>query len=207
MKKEELKIVITISLSISLLVGILYFYITQSQIELSTLFRAFSSGLTSVTFFWAFYFSYGWKLPLLKKIFYRPNLNGTWGGKIISDYKNKKGETIEPLDFYLVVRQSFLRIHFTTFTSNFVGKSYSEIFALNESKGLKNISYLYRKDTSQTTENFLNEGATELRVIDSPVMKMEGKYWTNVKTTGKINLTFISKKHLDCFEDCENKRK
>jgi hypothetical protein len=207
MKKDELKLMITISIAMSIVVGIIYFIITNSKVELVTLFRAFSSGLTAVTFFWLFYFKYGWKWWGFKKIFYRPNLNGTWGGELISDYIREDGTKVEPMDFYIVIRQNFLKIHFTTFTDNFVGKSYSETFSLNEDEGLKNLSYLYRKDTSQVVENLLNEGAAELRVIESEINKMEGKYWTNVKTTGLLNVSYITCDQLDSFEDCTKAKK
>ncbi|MBK9457702.1 MAG: hypothetical protein IPO24_20035 [Bacteroidetes bacterium] len=109
-------------------------------------------------FFWTFYFTYGWTFWPFNKLFYRPNINGTWAGKLISDYKDENGNSIPPIDFYIVIRQSFIRIHFTTLTKDFVGLSYAETFTLDKDTGLKSIAYLYRKDTSQLDDNTLREG-------------------------------------------------
>ena len=139
-------------------------------------------------------------MTLLDKIFYRPNLNVTWSGKLISDWKDENGNSIAPLDFFIVVRQSFIRIHFTTFTEAFVGISYAETFSLDKETGLKNIAFLYRKDTSQSNDDILKEGATELRLILLDKDKrMEGKYWSNTKTQGSINVDFVNNKQVDSF--------
>ncbi len=204
MKREELKLIVTISVCLAIILGLGYLILSEKPINAVNGFRALSFGLSSTTIFWAFYLSFGWKLWGLRKIFYRPNLNGTWHGTLVSDWEDKKGKTVGDREFYIVIRQSFLRIHFTTFTDSFIGTSYSETFALKKETGLKNVSYLYRKETSQNDDKILQEGATELRFIESEQKKLEGKYWSNNKTNGKIAVNFISKKHVDSFKDASN---
>ena len=161
MKKEELKIVISISSVVSMIIGGIYIWIKAEDMNLQNIFRAVSYGLSISTFFWAFYFSKGWKWSMLDKIFYRPNLNGTWSGVLISDWKNP-----------------------------------------NKNKGIKNIAYMYIKDTTQQGDNdILQEGAAELRYIESDVKTLEGKYFSNIKTNGKIKVNFSSRKHVDSFID------
>lgn len=201
MKKEELKIIVSISIGLALALTILYLTYNQLEFDLENGVRGISLGISVTTLFWTFYFSLGWKLPLLKLIFYRPNLNGTWYGQLDSDWVDKNGKDIDPKDFFIVIRQSFLRIHFTTFTDNYVGVSYSETFHLNKERGVKNIVYMYRKDTSQENDEILQEGATELRLIEAETRKLEGKYWSNTKTNGTIKVHFISESHVDSFEE------
>lgn len=204
MKKDELKLLITISITISAILGVIYIVVLKKELNLKEGFRAVSFGITATTLFWTFHFSYGWKIWGLKKIFYRPDLNGTWSGILKSDYIDENGKTCDDIDFFIVIRQSFLRIHFTTFTNSFIGTSYSETISLKKETGLKNVSYLYRKETSQDDDDFLQEGATELRLIDSTTRKLEGKYWSNRKTNGKIDVKFISKKIVDSFSDAKS---
>ena len=97
-----------------------------------------------------------------------------------------------------------MRIHFTTFTNSFIGTSYSETLSLKKETGLKNVAYLYRKETSQDDDEFLQEGATELRLINSNPRKLEGKYWSNQKTNGKIEVCFISREVVDSFNDAKS---
>lgn len=207
MKKDELKLIVTISIAIATAIGVTYIIILNKTFNISNGLRAISFGITSTTLFWAFYFSYGWKFWAFNKIFYRPNLSGTWSGILKSDWKNENGEKIGDIEFYIVIRQSFLRIHFTTFTDSFIGTSYSETLSLKKETGLKNVAYLYRKETSQDDDEFLQEGATELRLINSNPRKLEGKYWSNQKTNGKIDVSFISEEIVDSFNDAKSLNK
>jgi hypothetical protein len=207
MKKDELSRIIYISIAISASLTLMYLLI-NSTYELIAFFRGASFSITVVTLFWTFYFAYGWRLYGFNQIFYRPDLNGTWKGSIISDWKDPNGNTIAPKEIYIVIRQNFLRIHFTTFTETFVGYSYSETFNLKKETGLKNVAYLYRKDTSQSNEDDLREGATELRLIhDNNFKKLDGKYWTNTKTQGKITVEFFNENHVDSFESAKKYEK
>lgn len=203
MKKEELKLIITISVSMAILLGVAILVLQDQLINISNGLRAISFGITGTTMFWTMYFSFGWKLWGFRKLFYRPNLNGTWAGILKSDWKKANGQPIDDIEFYMVIRQSFLRIHFTTFTNSFIGTSYSETLSLKKEIGLKNVAYLYRKETSQEDDEFLQEGATELRLIEAKTKKLEGKYWSNRKTNGKISVSFISKERADSFQDAQ----
>jgi len=200
LKKEELKHIVFISITIAAIITLLYLFILNLDLTLSNIGRAVSSGITLTTLFWTFYFSEAWKWKVFNWIFYRPNINGTWAGFLTSDYTDTDGNRIPPIEFFIVVRQSFIRIHFTTFTKNFVGVSYAETFSLNKDKGLKNIAYLYRKDSTQSNDEILREGATELRlIVNKEDKKLEGKFWSNTKTQGILSVTFISKEYVDSY--------
>jgi hypothetical protein len=201
MKKEELKIIVSISIGLAMLLAFLYLTFNDLELNLKNGIRAISLGITATTIFWSVHFSWGWKLPLLNKIFYRPNLNGTWHGVLVSDWKDENGKTVNPRELFIVIRQSFLKIHFTTFTDNFVGVSYSETFYLSKDRGIKNVAYLFRKDTSQNNDEILQEGATELRLILADEKKLEGKYWSNRKTNGTIKVKFLRNIHVDSYEE------
>jgi hypothetical protein len=202
MKKEELKLIVYISIAFAAVLTLIYLAIfAATDFELIKVYRGVSFSITCVLFFWTFYFTYGWKLPGLQSLFYRPNLNGTWAGKLVSDWKDEQGQGVPPIDFVIVIRQSFIRIHFTTFTQNFIGLSYAETFILDKDSGIKTVAYLYRKDTSQMNDDSLREGATELRLILSTDEKrLEGKYWSNIKTQGTISVKFLQDKHVDSYE-------
>jgi hypothetical protein len=203
MEKNEINIIIRVSILLACILAFLYLILNQMEINFINAFKAFSAGATLIIVYWGFYFKWGWKYPILKKIFYRPNLNGTWTGELITDWKKENGESIGPIHFFIVIRQNFLRINFTTFTVNYIGKSYSEKLTLDKERGVKNVAYLYRKETSLTSESN-NEGASELRVIESDVLKLKGKYWSSIKTNGEIEVNFLVKKHFDSYEDIIN---
>ena len=204
MRKEEIKLIVYLSIALAAILTLTYLAVFSTKIELIAVFRGVSFSITALTLFWTFYFTYGWTFWPFNKLFYRPNINGTWAGKLISDYKDENGNSIPPIDFYIVIRQSFIRIHFTTLTKDFVGLSYAETFTLDKDTGLKSIAYLYRKDTSQLDANTLREGATELRLILSKDEKrLEGKYWSNIKTQGSISVSFLNFKQVDSYDHAQ----
>lgn len=82
------------------------------------------SILSIVVLFWGFYFSIGWKWPIIKHIVFKENLNGTWFGTYTS--KNPiSGDEFEG-EIAIVIRQSFLVINVKSFTSNYINLSYGE---------------------------------------------------------------------------------
>jgi hypothetical protein len=203
MEKNEINIVIRVSILLACVLAFLYLLINKMDIDFANSFKALSASATLIILFWGLYFEWGWRLPMLKKLFYRPNLNGTWAGELISDWKDENGKNVEPIKFFIVIRQNFLRINFTTFTDNYIGKSYSEKLILDKERGVKNVAYLYRKETSQISD-CNNEGASELRVIESDTLKLKGKYWSSIKTNGEIEVSFLVKKYFDSYEDIAN---
>ncbi|MBL0281157.1 MAG: hypothetical protein IPQ11_12635 [Bacteroidetes bacterium] len=191
MRKEEIKLIVYLSIALAAILTLTYLAVFSTKIELIAVFSGVKLFYHCFNAFFGHFFTYGWTFWPFNKLFYRPNINGTWAGKLISDYKDENGNSIPPIDFYIVIRQSFIRIHFTTLTKDFVGLSYAETFTLDKDTGLKSIAYLYRKDTSQLDDNTLREGATELRLILSKDEKrLEGKYWSNIKTQGVFLLAF-----------------
>lgn len=206
MKQVELNKIVNISVGISAGITLAYLFYLNT-IDVVTFFKGVSFSLPIVAVFWAFYFRYGWKWCLFDQLFYRPNLNGTWSGELTSDWKDGLGKPVPPKQFFIVIRQSFLRIHFTTLTKNFVGLSYAETFTLKKETGLKNLVYLYRKETSQSNDEDLREGATELRlIISEDYRKLEGKFWSNTKTQGTISVRFLTEKHFDSFNCAINNK-
>ncbi len=201
MKKNELKLIVTISVILAVTIAFIYLWVLSIPVDTKNVLKGMSFGLSTTTTFWLFYFYWGWKIYPFSFIFYRPNLNGTWSGQLYSDWKDDHGDTTPAKEFHIVIRQSFYRIHFTTFTDSFVGTSYAETFRLDKDEGLKNIAYLFIKDTSQASNSSIHEGATELRLIESNPRILEGKYFSSQKTNGEIKVNFIAKNHVDSFQD------
>ena len=201
MKKDEIQKTVRISVYMSVIVAFLYLLVSGTPVDVSTAFRALTTGVTLTTFFWTAYFKWLWKWPWINKVLYRPNMNGTWGGWLHSDWRDEYGREVAPKEFFIVIRQNFLQMSLTTFTNNFIGISYSENLILDEEKGVRRLIYLYKKDTSDFGSQKRNEGACELRVIEADPVRMEGVYWSNIKTNGTIKVHKISDAYIDSFDD------
>ena len=112
MKRNEINLMITSSIFISILFAIIYLWLNEDVLSFKTGFKSISFGITAITFFWGLYFKYGWKWPILKKMFYRPNIIGTWVGELESDWKDNNGNQIPNKKIFVVIRQNFLRVKF-----------------------------------------------------------------------------------------------
>ncbi|MFC1758509.1 hypothetical protein ACFL2H_07040 [Planctomycetota bacterium] len=200
MDENELKRVIQLSVVGTFVIASLGLLLTKANpFTLSTV-RWISGGLTCVTIFWAIFFRWGWKCPVLKQVFPKPDLNGTWFGTLTSDWTDDDGNGVPQLQFAIVIRQSFLHIHATTFTDKFMARSYAESLVLDEKRGIKLIAYLYAQDTTSPGEENNREGAAELRVVEASPTVLDGRYWSNAKTNGRIKVSRVSNGHADDFQ-------
>lgn len=75
MNEIEIKKLITITVVSSIIVSTVSIILFSVNILSFEIFRVFSMTITFLTLYWAFYFNWGWKMPVLNKIFDRPNLN------------------------------------------------------------------------------------------------------------------------------------
>ena len=111
MKKSELTLIVQISVVLAVSIGLGIVFLMKAPLLSSATVRYFSLGLTSVTFFWAFFLRWGWRLPLLNLLFSKPDIDGTWIGTLSTDWVDENGNGVLPMDFVVVVRQTYLDFH------------------------------------------------------------------------------------------------
>lgn len=199
MKKEELYNIARVSISIASVIAILYLSVSGKP-TLKEILRGVSFGVTTATTFWLLYNNWLWKFIPFNKLINRPNLNGTWKGVLVSDWKNDNGEGVPPKEIFIVIRQNFLNLHITSFTDNFMGVSYVESLLIDKEKGVKKVIYIYKKETSDLGKQESNEGTCELRIIQND-KRLEGKYWTNIKTNGVLKLEKLLDSHIETYSE------
>jgi predicted pore-forming effector associated with SMODS systems len=148
-----------------------------------------------VSLFWPVYVRWGWRWPLACRLFDRPDLTGTWVGELTTDWRGPDGQPVGPRKLVLVVRQTLLYVYVTSFTDYFIGISYAETLRINRERGLRKLVYLYARDSTAVGETWNREGVSELLIEGNPSEKMNGQYWTNTKTGGRISVT---RQHQTC---------
>ncbi len=200
MNEKEIQNFIIITVVLSIIIW------TFSIVSSSTNFlsletsQSFSVTIKSVTAFWFFYFQWGWKIPVLEKIFGRPNLNGTWIGTYKSEDKNNKHSG----NIVLTIRQSFLFIHFISLTNNFVSYSYGESLLNNKNEGIKQVNYFYSQKRLKPDEESIPQGACELSFLGKEKDKILcGNFWTNRPSTGFLELKFASRHRVESYQEAE----
>jgi len=144
-----------------------------------------------------------WKFRFLHPWFVdQPYLQGTWKGQLVSNWVDPQtGTRAEPIEAYLVVRQSFSAIHFRLITR----ESSSEALANNIPKGADGvyaIASIYR-NTPKLTHRPVSEihlGGVLLQVLGDPVHALEGHYWTDRGTTGAVRFNEKTEELLFDYE-------
>lgn len=138
----------------------------------------------------------GWLVPF-------PNLQGTWAGTIHTTWTAAVREAVppDPIPVLLVIRQSFSSLTCLMYSKESTSSSGAATIDAKDGSGQPELSFIYNnqpraivRDRSQ-----IHEGAAVLRVVMKPKRMLEGRYWTDRKTTGEIQVLFRSRKLVDRF--------
>lgn len=197
-KNEQIRIV-KISYGVGIVVSFFISFIKSTFVDNYGIISAIKVSLI-LTLWWMFYFEIGWKIPLLNKILYRIDLNGTWYGEYkstsLNDGKVYKGPMV------IRIKQNFLKINVTSFTEKYNNYSYSENLKYDGNAGRYSLIYVYSQSDNNPFDLAQRNGTSELILVDSNnKYKLEGGFWTILGSKGKLKLTRVSKKIVNSFED------
>jgi hypothetical protein len=171
----------------------------------SALLRPFSMVTSIVVLLSIAFELWLWKIPLLHDWFVkRPVIEGTWRAELRSNWKDANGAAIQPIQGYMVIRQTFLNLSLRLLTaessSHLVG---TEIVCSDD--GLYCVSGVYRNEPAYQNRGRspIHYGAVWLQVIEKPTQKLEGHYWTDRNTAGELRLTDRQKQKFQDFNSAQ----
>jgi hypothetical protein len=199
MKKEELLRLVYISYLISIAGTIGLDYLIVNNLNFNGIVSAIKVS-SLLTIWWSFYFKLGWKIPFLRSILYRINLNGTWYGTYESVSPAKKG--ISNGNIVLRINQKFLDISIISYTDKFINYSYSEELKYEEKSNTHGLVYVYSQKENSPLDLSARNGTTELKVVKcDDTYKLEGEFWTILGSIGKLKVIRISEDIIDSFAE------
>lgn len=192
---------VTIKSSIYLLVGIsaliwfAFAYFTGLDLSKAIDFFSLVPKVVSIDLVLiAIFIKWGWKFKVFRGwLVPFPNLNGTWLGFIHSDWVNPEtGNKPDPIPVMLTVNQSFFHISCVMHTSEMRSNSYAEGFMIDNDRQIKQLAYSYtsKPRVSLSERSIPHDGSGVFQIIESPKLKLNGRYWTERLTKGEIYLTF-----------------
>jgi len=149
---------------------------------------------------WRWRFLYPWFVST-------PNLHGTWSGQLMSDWKREDGSNIPPIVVYLVVRQTLSTISMRLLTP----ESSSVLLGGNVTKEIDGVEtvtgiYLNTPDILRRDGSQIHHGGLILQVQGHPPARLEGEYWTDRATKGRLCLTARSDKLVQSFNEADRER-
>jgi hypothetical protein len=142
------------------------------------------------------------------RIFYpwlvrKPNIQGTWKGKLTSDWKDPQTQKrADSLEVYLVIVQEYSTVNAFLLSR----ESRSELLSgeiIKKVDGSYQFIYVYRN----TPQLLLREnspihfGSVILDIAVNPKFSLEGEYWTDRGSRGQMEFDSFSKVRFSSFED------
>ncbi len=124
---------------------------------------------------------------MLKTWVDRPDLYGTWGATLRSNWTDPTtGKTLQAIEAYMVIKQTFGSIRMRLLTS----ESSSEVLGasvLSAGNGKYRIAAIYRSNTKQGRESG-HTGMMVLEVLSKRPKRLSGRYSTDRGTEGEIEM-------------------
>lgn len=145
---------------------------------------------------------WAWRWPILRRWLIKvPDLQGTWRGRLKSDWVNPDtGQGVAPIPIVIVIRQTFASISVVMMTPE--SSSYSTAAEINALPGTDQIfityTYTNRPKATIRDRSQIHDGAANLKVAMSPP-SLEGEYWTSRKTRGDFEVSLESRKLAEKF--------
>ena len=190
MEKDVINKILIISIGLTIAGFLLLLFNGINMLEMNGI-RRLSLLFTVIPIFWAFYFKYGWKWPVLKCILYKENLTGAWLGvyqsvDVLND-KTYEGEIV------VNIEQSFLNMTITSFTNKYISFSYGEVIMLDPKSERTRLVYLYSQNQFDPTDVSARKGTSELYLLkEQDKERLFGDFWTNHNSKGKLDLYKIA---------------
>lgn len=157
--------------------------------------------ITIDVFLLSLFIKWGWRWALFQKwLVPFPNLNGTWQGYMLTvSIAGGSESRVLAIPTILTVRQTFGNISCVMKTSEMTSYSFSEGFMIDREKQVRQLVYSYTSKPRPMVEerSKAHDGTAVFGIIGMPTKKLEGRYWTDRKTTGEIVLEFRGKKLLE----------
>jgi hypothetical protein len=156
---------------------------------------------SAVIFIVAGFDRWAWRWPILRKLTKRPILVGTWRVELRTSYKGRRDEVIEA---FLVVRQTYSTICVDMLFDRSQSTSMSGDLVTEDGKCV--LYYVFRSDknTLERKGNPPSRGAAELTVDRHATLRLEGDYWMEHGTHGRVSTTGHSSVIYESYSSANN---
>lgn len=169
------------------------------------MFAPLGLSTSAVTIFVLTFIHSIWKWKLLRGwLVDRPNLEGTWRCRLLSTYRDARGERVEKV-VYAVIRQSFLNISLRLYTDAARSASISESLS-KEGTALFQLAVVYQNVPNvefRNGESDIHYGSALFTHIDHDAPRLEGHYWTDRDTSGSLILLERRREKVASFAAAE----
>jgi hypothetical protein len=134
---------------------------------------------------WAWKVFRGWYVK-------RPDLRGTWKAELQSSWTNPEtSQPVPPITAYAVIRQTLTSMSLRLFTKESKSVLIAHSIEIQEADDLCKLVGVYRNEPNielQGVRSEIHYGAFSLEIHGEPVAELEGHYWTDRGTKGRMRI-------------------
>lgn len=178
----------------------------QTGSPTTSLLSLFSTAVFTVTITLGLWDKWIWKTKIAQKLPSVPiDISGTWESTLESLWVNPKtGKSPEPKTVYVVVRQTSSRISVSLITDESLSRS--SLARLTVEDGTWTLHYIYTNQShlELRKQSPIHHGSAVFTVTGQPAKRLNGGYWTDRDSKGRLTL---SRNHRNLAEDFEECRK
>ncbi|MER7417754.1 hypothetical protein ABT346_13390 [Micromonospora peucetia] len=132
----------------------------------------------------------------------RPMLRGTWKARLRSSWLDSDGHQVEKT-CYIVIDQTFSKVSIAMIFDISDSTSVAADIVSEGSRPILSCTYRSSAHALSQSDNPPHRGALSLYVAMSSRVSLEGDYWTERKTTGRIATVGRSKKLAGSHKEAE----
>lgn len=189
--------------------AILLFRLTELQADpLKVIWQSVSTALAAPPLLiWALS-KLQWKYPKLAWLMGKRMVHGLWWGELKSEFKPSEGaDPLPPIPIAFVVQQSYFFLTIQSYTSSLPARSTLETLVVEPRSLIGQLQYVFEMRRMQDAEDKITIGYGDLQ-LTSDDKRLEGYYWTNSPTRGRISLDLVTRDFsgIGSFADAEKVR-
>jgi len=150
----------------------------------------------------------GWRIPSLHPwLIAVPDVRGIWEGKLTTQWVDpKSGNRLDPIQAYLVVRQTYSRINIRVLTAESSSMLLAGQFS-READGEVVLTGTYRNTPrlEHRKRSPIHYGGLLLRIPSRAARprRLRGQYWTDRQTLGELSFDWVSKGVVSDFDTAQ----
>ncbi|APW41748.1 hypothetical protein [Rhodoferax saidenbachensis] len=149
-----------------------------------------------------------WKYQWLAWLMGKRMVHGLWWGELKTEFKpTERAEPLPPIPIAFVIKQSYFFLTIQSYTPSLPARSTLETMVVEPRSSIAQLQYVFEMRRMQDAEDKITTGYGDLR-LTSGDKRLEGYYWTNSPTRGRIVLNLLSRdcSEIDSFADAEKAR-
>ena len=192
-----------------LTVGIVFLRRAELQIDgLQVIWQSVSTALAAPPVLMFGLSKLKWKYPWLAKLMGKRMVHGLWWGELKTEYRPTDDvPALPPIPIAFVIKQSFFFLTIQSYTPSLPAHSTLETMVVEPRSETAHLQYVFEMRRLQDAEDKITTGYGDLR-LTSGDKRLDGYYWTNSPTRGRITLQLLTRdcSDVDSFSDADAAR-